>query len=136
MKEIPLESGAVLNIGDTPFAESKELFQAMLRSGKANGFDFTTEQTMAGSLLAAGFTSPEVEKAMWVCLGRCTYGTDPDATKNKRITKESFESADTRVDFVAVCVEVAIENIGPFTKGLYAVLPRIAGLIKNIPIAK
>lgn len=114
MREVKLPSGAILVLNPAPFADSKALYQAVLKEAK--GVAFTTKVEMGNvykDLFCAGFSSPEIEKCLWVCMPRCTY--------NKlKITEDTFEPVSAREDFIIVCMEVAKENIHPFVKSLFA----------------
>ena len=119
MKEVKLPSGAILKVGIAPFADSKELFQAVLAEMKSLDFDLRKEADQATivkllkDLFCTGFSSKRVEAAFWVCFGRCLYN-------GHRGTDEVFEPVSARQDFVEACMEVTRENIAPFMKSLYA----------------
>ncbi len=115
-KEILLLSGALLKITPAPFADSKALYQALLKELK----DVPIVQTMDvmnlyKNLFCTGFSSPEIEKALWKCMERCTYN---DKGHNLKITSTTFEPVENRKDYVQVAVEVARENVEPFFNGL------------------
>lgn len=119
-KEEKLPSGAVLRIGLSPFVQAKELFQAILKELRGVpilGEDETLE--LFKNMFSSGFSSKEVERLLWQCMERCTYGP-ADAEALPKITPESFEKEEARQDFIPACVLVAKENILPFLKGLYA----------------
>jgi len=59
------------------------------------------------------FSSDNIEQAVWACMDRAIY-------KGLKIDKDTFNSAENRVDYMAICKEVAMFNIAPFTKSLYA----------------
>lgn len=112
---ITLPSGANLQVQIAPFAVAKALYQACLREIKhvslASG-EWSVE-TAIKDLFCLGFSSGEIEECLWRCFDRCTY--------NKvRIDKDTFESVESRQDYVKVCVEVAKANIDPFVRGLFA----------------
>ncbi len=48
-----------------------------------------------------------------------------------KITPDTFEPTVAREDFNEVCLEVSVENISPFTNGLFAGLKRLSGMIEN-----
>ena len=113
---ISLPSGKELVVNPAPFAQSKDLLQAilaemhMIHIGKTqNGMEFMKE------VLCRGFASASIEKALWACFPRCLYD-------GRKIDKDSFEKSDCRGDYVQVCIEVAKENVLPFMNGLYAQL--------------
>lgn len=129
MKEVKCPSGAVLKITPAPFADAKALYQALLKEGR--GIVFNSKQEwgeVLKDMLCTGFSSPEVETKLWVCLERCTYnGTGADL----KITPDSFEPVSAREDFTMVCMEVARENVIPFAKSLYAVFGQFADLMQS-----
>ena len=122
MKEVKLKSGKVLGLGDTPFQTSKELFQAFLRC--MDGVDVANKDQFDFALTAAFLSSREVEQCLWACMGRCLYG-------GVKITPDTFEPTASREDFNEVCLEVSVENISPFTNGLFAGLKRLSGMIES-----
>lgn len=113
MKEFKLPSGAVLKVGLSPFAVSKELYQAMLLEIKDIELKWSTDldanffKGIGCSLLS----SKQFESKLWECFKKCTYNGEV-------INEETFESEKAREDYLEVCYSVARENIYPFTKTL------------------
>lgn len=126
MKEIALNSGAKLGVGEVPWEEAFKLFQMIVKSMKSVEVDPTIKNLseFISALIGAQIADDEVGKAMWVCLGRCTYG-------GTRITKSTFEDMKARGDFIDVCIEAGREILNPFMKGLYVALPRLTEMIIN-----
>jgi hypothetical protein len=122
MKEVKLKSGVVLGLGDTPFQVSKDLFQAFLRC--MDGVDVQSKDQFDFALTAAFLSNPEVERCLWECMKRCLYN-------GVKINPDTFEPVTAREDFNEVCLEVGMENISPFTKGLFAGLKRLSGMIES-----
>lgn len=118
MKKVKLPSGATLTITLAPFAVSKALYQAMLKEAKGVAVDSKTEMVaLYKDFFCVGFSSPEIEKTLWECFQRCTY----DGGKGDlKIDSDTFEPAEARDDYWTVCMEVAKENVLPFTKSLFA----------------
>ncbi len=108
-----MPSGAELNITLGSFLESKALYQAILDEAKNLKLDPKEEigVNMMKDLFCAGFSSKKIEDALWVCMKRCAY-------KGMRIDADTFESVEAREDYFSVCIEVAKENVLPFTKAL------------------
>lgn len=126
MKEVKLQSGATLGIGQTPFAESKALFQALMDEAKGIGFNSMTDQAaLVKDLFCYTVSSKRVEAALWECLKRCTYN-------GLKIENATFEPEEARADFIDICMQVAEENLRPFMKGLYAKLNQTIAMIQNI----
>lgn len=130
-KEVKLASGAVLNIGKTPFEVSKGLFQAVVKNFKSVEIpaDVKTYEGFVGALLGSQISDPEIEKWMWACLGRCTYN---NGKADLKIDPSMFEDENYRLDFIDICLEVGQENLRPFMKGLFLALPRLSEIIANI----
>lgn len=119
MKELVLESGAVLRIHAAPFSEAKALYQAIV--SEAKNIPFSSKTDMAAfykDLFCVGFSSPEIEKKLWPCMQRCTYNLS--GSGNLKIDETTFEPVAARSDFMKVCIEVAKENVIPFVKNLFA----------------
>lgn len=118
MSEHKLPSGAVLKIQVAPFSDSKALYQAILEEMK--GVVVTKDTDMSSvfkDVACIGFSSKKIEAALWKCFERCTYDSGKGALK---IDSDSFEPVKSRDDYMAVCLNVAKENIAPFVKSLFA----------------
>lgn len=118
MREVKLPSGAVLVVNAAPFADSKKLYQAILKEMKVVhvNYDKETNLDFANALkdsFCVGFSSTQIEDCLWECLKRCTYNGD-------KITNDTFEPTTAREDYSDVCLEVTKENVLPFGKSLYA----------------
>lgn len=123
MKECKLPSGATLKITPSPFAISKSLYQAILKEAKGIAVGSGTEMaSLYKELFCIGFSSPEIEKALWECFKRCTYN---GGNGDLRIDESTFEPVEARADYMTVCMEVAKENVGPFVNSLFAEYQRI-----------
>lgn len=116
MKEITLPSGAVLKIQPAPFAEAKNLHQAVLEElrriryeGEHFSFNFFKDA------MCSLFSSKIVENCLDKCLRRCLYN-------DFKIDEKTFEKQETWVDYVDVCHEVGKENIDAFMESLCALL--------------
>lgn len=117
-KVIDLPSGAKLKITIAPFVEARALYQAILKELRDIPLSSKTDMaSLYKDLFCAGFSSPEVEKCMWVCFGRAQYC---DKRGELKIDAETFEPEETRDDYLTVCMEVAKANTLPFAKSLYA----------------
>lgn len=120
-REVNLPSGATLRIQLSPFVDAKNLYQAMLREIKK--IKVSEDMKMGGlfkNLFCAGFSSPEVEAALWKCFQRCAYRGPRVGDQFEKIGEDTFEPESARHDYFHVCAEVAQDNVGPFMKPLYA----------------
>lgn len=116
-KEITLSSGALLKVSAASFAESKALYQAVLKELKDVSILNETEViNLYKELFCVGFSSLEIERCLWKCMERCTYNS---AGHNLKIVPDIFEPEEARQDFVQICIEVAKENIEPFMSALF-----------------
>lgn len=123
MKTIKLPSGAELSIDVAPFADARALYQACLEEGKILRLDPTAEvdANLFKDLLCTALSSKKIEAAITKCMERALY--------NKlKITNDTWEPVEARDDYMTACLEVAKENILPFTKSLYA---QYAGLLER-----
>lgn len=129
MKEVKCPSGAILKVGVAPFTDAKALYQALLKEAKGIAFHNKVElSSLYKDMFCAGFASAEIEKCLWKCMERCTYGE-----KDLKISPDSFEPVEAREDFLFVCMAVAEENVGPFVKSLYAEYLRLLARSGNSP---
>jgi hypothetical protein len=116
-REVILPSKALLKITPAPFADSRALYQALLKELKDIPVNSSMEvMNLYKELFCTGFSSLEIEKALWKCMERCTYN---DKGHDVRITPMSFEPVENREDYVQVAIEVARENVEPFFKSLF-----------------
>lgn len=123
-REVKLPSGALLKIDAATFEESKDLHQALLRevahipinASATGGVDLVNP---VKQVVCIGLSSPVVEACLWKCLAHCTYSPEGNSVGSK-ITKDTFKSLTAREDYIDVCLEVALENLLPFVKALYA----------------
>lgn len=118
MREVTLPSGAVLKIRIAPWAEAKALSKAVFKMGRGTSLGGSADVgDFVKDLLFGGFSDPEVEKCLAVCLARSTYN---DGTGDTKIDDTTFEKETSRQDYVTVVMEVMRDNLGPFGKSLYA----------------
>jgi hypothetical protein len=125
MKEVILPSGAKLLITLPPFDVSKALYQAVLK--ELRGLEVRVDMQLGNlwkELFCIGFSSPEIETALWKCFEKCNYN-------NVRLRKELFESEEARGDYIQICVEVAAENIAPFVKSLSSSVERLSSIAES-----
>ncbi len=115
MKEVQLPSGAILKITLSPFAVAKELFQAVSEEAKILKLNAEMEidVNLIKDIVATGLASKKIEACIWECMKKATYN-------GLKITDETFEPEQARQDYLTVILEVAKENIMPFTKSLFA----------------
>lgn len=131
MRKFTCPSGAILQINAAPFAQAKALYQALLR--EARGIQFSSKMELSAlykDLFCVGFSSPEIERALWECMELCTYNYNGKG--DLKIDKDSFEPVGARDDYMVVCMEVTKENVLPFVKSLYAEYKNFMGMIDNI----
>lgn len=113
-KALVLPSGAKLEITSSPFPVARNLYQAVAAEGKSLRVSTVTEMdaNFLKDLFLTALSSKAIETALWECMTRATYN-------GVRITPDTFEPEAAREDYFAVCLEVAQENIRPFTKSLF-----------------
>jgi hypothetical protein len=130
VKEINLPSGASLSIGEVSFAEAKALYQSLLREARLIQYQGAQElPELFKQILCVGFSSTQVEQALWSCLPRCLYN-------GVKIDQKTFEPVATREDYLSICVEVMAEVCGPFGKSLFAELQRLSTMVESFLVAK
>jgi hypothetical protein len=126
---IKMPSGATLVVALASFAESKELYQVMMKEGKTLKIDGKTDldYNFFKDGLCAFLSSKEVEAALWECMKRCTYN-------KMKIDEDTFEPEEAREDYMIVMYEVAMANLKPFLKGLSAQFGTLIGEILGKPL--
>lgn len=129
-----LESGAVLEISMSSFEVGCRLLKAVTKEIESIKISLGVGVTdikyifneeindsivnTIKNLIARTISSDSIEAMVWECMGRATYN-------NQKITKETFESEQTRADYLVVFNEVLWYNISPFLKNLGSVLSGI-----------
>lgn len=128
MQKVTLPSGAILEIGLSPFASSKALYQACLEEGKGLELDPKAEvdANLFKDIFCVGLSSKKIEACLWKCMEKSLYN-------EMKITEDTFEPVEARDDYLTVCFEVAKANIMPFTKSLYAQYSPILAMLKKDP---
>ena len=76
-------------------------------------------------IMCSLITSDKVESAVHKCAERVEYN-------GARIDENTFEDEKGREDYFPLMREVAMINISPFTKSLFAELSGLTGLINQI----
>lgn len=125
IREVALPSGATLKIQPAKFADAKALLTAA--TSEFRKFELSSQTDLAAvykELACIGLSSPAVEKALWQCMTSCLYVIG-DVTQ--KVTPELFDDVARRDDFITICSEVAKDNIGPFTKSLFALFSQAQG---------
>ncbi len=131
MRKVTLASGAILTVNASTFAVSKALYQAMLRELKGIQVIGSVEKAqLYKDLFCTGFSSPEIESCLAECFKRCTYNANGVELK---IDNDTFEPVERRDDYMAVCMEVAKENVLPFVNSLYAEFVKVMGMTETTP---
>lgn len=117
MEKVKLPSGAELIIVPAPFADSKDLYQAVLeelKGIKAEGSK-QLDTNFIKDVLCALLSSKKVEVALHKCALRCLVG-------EQKLSLDYFEPITKREDYIPAIQEIAVVNIEPFLKGLSALL--------------
>lgn len=113
MREVNLESGAVLKVGAIPFDAANNLKKAVMK--ELTLIPVSSQQHVMEvykNYFCQVFSSDEAEKWLWQCLARCTYN-------GLKIDKATFEPEEARADFSLVQMEVGVLALGPFLKPLW-----------------
>jgi hypothetical protein len=126
MRSVKLPSGRELRLHAAPFADARELYQAMLEEAKSLKIDAQAEVdvNMFKDLFCAALSSKRIESALWKCMARAIYN-------GAKVTPEVFEPVEARQDYFDVLFEVTKENILPFTKSLSARFAPMLESVKN-----
>ena len=113
MRKHKLKSGITLRVQAASFRKAKNLFDEVSKEIKSIHFDPKQEFDInfVKNALLGVISSEKIEVALWPCMESCLYG-------NQKVSADLFESIDARADFLEVCMEVAKENVLPFTKNL------------------
>lgn len=130
MRKFTLESGAELTINPAPFADAKNLYQAILKELKGTDVNSKVDVvSLYKEMFCSAFSSKEIEAALKPCLLRCLYERNGIPAK---VDDSIFEPVENREDYMTVCVEVARDNVAPFVKTLFAEFAKFSAKIDNI----
>jgi len=112
-KDLP--SGAKMEINPAPFAAAKKLYKAIAAEAKGLKLNMNEELDINffKDILLTALSSDSIEAELWECFKRCTYN-------GMKVTPETFEPIAARGDYLPACFEVAVVNVSPFMKPLYA----------------
>lgn len=115
-EKFTLPSGAVLEVTPLPYEEAWGVAQVLVSEiGKLNvdlkGIDFTSLTAMDvlafKNPICAIIASKEILDVVKAAFKRCTYN-------GQKITVDTFESSDSRADFLPVAFYVLKVNVSPF----------------------
>jgi hypothetical protein len=132
MKEVTLPTGAILGLQMADFEDGTALYQTLCSElvgvqmpVSIQGQDIQSLAGMNINELKDGLLkmlgSPKIYAAIWKCMMVCTY-TPANSSSPVRITKNTFQEASTRKDFLPVAWEVLSFNVGPFFESLTSML--------------
>lgn len=138
MKEVTLPTGAILGLQMADFEDGTALYQTLCSElvgvqmpVSVQGQDIKSLAGMNINELKDGLLkmlgSQKIYAAIWKCMTVCTY-TPSGSSSPVRITKNTFQEAEARKDFLPVAWEVLTHNVGPFFGSLTSML-----LTQNAP---
>ena len=102
-----LESGAQIEIQMAEFEKAHRLLQVVTKSG-------IPIEAMVDLIV-----DEKIQPALWDCMAVCLYN-------GIKVSRETFESTDTRGDYLVVAKEALVYNLSPFFKGLASRLNALA----------
>lgn len=141
MQGFTLDSGAKLEVTESPFVDAFALEKALITCVKETNltgleikkdiFDMDVDILFKSILMIA--ISPEVEQCLFKCLERATYN-------NVRVNHALFDDPkiglQTREDFHEICLKVAEVNCRPFLKRIFSVLRTFLRTLNGTPEPK
>lgn len=115
MRIVNLPSGAELKVSLAPFSEANALFKAVSAEAKNLKVSFETDVdvNLLKDIVCAAVSSDKIEACIWDCMKKSLYN-------GLKMSKETFEPEEARQDYYVVLLEVAKDNLLPFTKSLSA----------------
>ncbi len=108
-----LLSGKELTTHPADFEVAKALYMTLMEEARGLKIDGKDDinANLLKDVLCTALSSKKVEAAVWKCMEKCLY-------EGSKITKETFEPVEARADYLEILLEVALENVTPFTKTL------------------
>lgn len=119
-EQITLKSGAMLELQMAPFADGMNLFKVIVNEVKQVDVDLSgldvaglasKDLNSIKNLIFQLLGSDAVERCFFLCAARCLHN-------GQKITKATFEPAESRGDYLPTAWEVIKFNIAPFFSGL------------------
>ncbi len=112
-----LPSGSELGAVLAPFEDGQRLFEVVMEHAKALNIDESREidHQFYKDIASVALSSKEMRDAILTCAKRSKIG-------GARFTMDHFENKKTRMDYVPCLTYVAMVNLEPFSKGLFAML--------------
>ena len=115
MKEFELPSGAKLRVALAPFADGRDLYQAVMREAKSLHINMSEEidVNLLKDMFCTLLASKEIEACVFKCMQKSLYN-------DSKITEDVFEPEEARQDYIECLFKVTWENVHPFGKALFA----------------
>ena len=130
MKKLTLPSGRILEVGLSPWETGENLYQTI--AGELLKMVSSAHQELDESfILKIGLlvvSSKEVKRDIWACTPKCLID-------GERLTRDHFEDEAHRDDYLLAMKEIAMVNIMPFMKSLYAQYAPILEMLKKSALA-
>jgi hypothetical protein len=115
-RKVTLPSGAILKIAPASFVKAHGLFQAVMRQVGASASPSKNGLDSFKKTLSLTLGSEEVYQHVTNCWEKCLYF---DGNVDLRISAELFDkNPKAKEDYIAIFLEVEIENVLPFLSGL------------------
>lgn len=120
---VTLKSGRVLTLGIAPFAIGALLWRTVASELKGVEIDIKASQIknlaalqeldvgVLKNVVCQFLASEKLETVVFQCFERCTLD-------GRKITRETFESAEARADYLPSAWEVVRFNLSPFYAGI------------------
>ena len=124
MRMVDLPSGRKMRIDAAPFAVSRDLFKTFLSEIKIVNMDAARELDVnfLKDLICTALGSKTIEDKIMACMKWVLID-------DLKVEEASFEAPEHRQDYIIVMVEVAKENLTPFTNSLFAQSKTMFGTI-------
>lgn len=112
-RELTLPSGKTLLIQPADFKTAKDLYKAFAEEFLKLDINEDTDVKwgVIKNLVCSALASDKIEKCLWECFKTVTID-------KLKIDQQTFEPVDARDDWFTVCMEVARDNVLPFTRSL------------------
>lgn len=127
-REVKLPSGKKLVIQEANFEAANDLnreFMANLKDLDFGSFNKSDDVTVLLRHFVFRFlASASFEQKVWACMDGCTID-------KLRLKREYFDDVAVRADYPVILMEVAVQNVKPFMKGLFAGLSSLDQIIAS-----
>lgn len=115
LHQLKLPSGSILKYNISTFDNGDHLYRAIIEEAGSMDVNKLTDidETLLLKVVLKSLSSKKIKEAVWACF-------DKAIVDGEKLTKEYFEPASKREDYMPIVIEITKVNMMPFWKSLCA----------------